>query len=106
MNTYILIDKTPVHEPNLLKWARWFETSDRYVDATLFEGGWRLSTVFLGLDHNYASNGPPLLFETMTFSPWGKEVACKRCTTWDEAVILHKSAVMDMAPLRVIKEAK
>jgi hypothetical protein len=28
-----------------------------------------VSTVFLGLDHNFGMNGPPILFETMVFGP-------------------------------------
>jgi hypothetical protein len=66
---YILSDDgEPVPEPDLMKWARWFET-------TRF---WRLafdqiseyvvvSTIFLGLDHRFGGDGPPILWETMVF---------------------------------------
>ena len=61
----------PVHEPDLLTWARWFETHslDRVLKTTeLFppDGRSRVSTVFLGLNHNYWG-GPPILWETMVF---------------------------------------
>jgi hypothetical protein len=31
--------------------------------------GWKVSTVWLGLDHNFGGGGPPLIFETMIFAP-------------------------------------
>lgn len=30
-------------------------------------GNIRVSTVFLGIDHNFSKHGPPVLWETMTF---------------------------------------
>lgn len=57
-----------------------------------------VSTVFLGLDHQYG-NGPPLVFETMIFpakdgdiAEWGEEF-CDRYTTIDEAREGHAKAV-------------
>lgn len=32
-------------------------------------GKYFVSTVFLGLDHNYSETGPPILWETMVFHP-------------------------------------
>lgn len=63
---YILDGKTPVREPDLIKAAIWYDTADRNValtDTQLHS----VSTVFLGLDHNFRPAGPPLLFETMVF---------------------------------------
>ncbi len=62
---YILVDRMPVPEPDLLKWGRWLESADRRVGETIVEGV-RVSTVFLGLDHGWGE-GPPILFETMIF---------------------------------------
>jgi len=87
---YILIGQTPVPEPDVLKWARWFESADRVVFQTEIPGG-LVSTVFLGLDHQFWK-GPPLLFETMTFMD-GESVDCRRCSTWLEAEALHKEVV-------------
>lgn len=50
----------------LLEWAQWFETAERHV-ADDRRGDVRVSTVFLGLDHNFSGVGPPLLYETMIF---------------------------------------
>lgn len=50
-----------------------------------------VSTVFLGLDHNWG-RGPPLLFETLIFGgPLHDEMW--RYPTWDAAVAGHTAAV-------------
>lgn len=88
---YILIARVPIIEPDTLKWARWFDNIDnRRVRHTDFPDGSRVSTVFLGLDHRYTDDGPPLLFETMIFP--GQEF-CERYSTWEEAVAGHERAV-------------
>jgi len=83
---YILKNREAVVEPDLLKWGRWFEKGDKRVGETMI-GDVRVSTVFLGLDHNFG-DGPPLLFETMVF---GGELdqEMDRCSTWAESVIMH-----------------
>lgn len=64
---YILdADGEPQPCEDLLTWARWYETADRIVAAAWF-GEVRVSTVFLGLDHRFGFNGPPILWESMVF---------------------------------------
>lgn len=85
---YILKGKKPVPCKDLLKWAKWFETGERIVQWTK-KGKIRVSTVFLGLDHNFTGSGKPLLFETMIFG--GKHDQFQdRCSTWVEAEQMHK----------------
>lgn len=73
-------------------------------------GPYTVSTVWLGLDHNYRG-GPPLIFETMVFtsSAWREEnmrlpighpdrealldIDCQRYCTEDEAVTGHRQLV-------------
>jgi hypothetical protein len=55
----------PVLEPDLFKWAEWFETTDRMVKVEKV-GDCEVSTVFLGLDHAFG-DGPAVLRETMVF---------------------------------------
>lgn len=56
--------------PATMKWAMLFEqTEDRIVGQTRTLYGEKLSTVWLGLDHNFSRTGPPLIFETMLFAP-------------------------------------
>jgi hypothetical protein len=57
----------PVPEPDLIKWAMWFEDhAKRRVAADEIEGI-RVSTIFLALDHRWMDDGPPILWETMVF---------------------------------------
>jgi hypothetical protein len=47
-------------------------------------------TVFLGIDHNDAPGGAPVLFETrVTGADGALDRACWRYSTWDEAVLGH-----------------
>ena len=75
-----------------LEWARWFEKADRRVDATdIQEINVRVSTVFLGINHQWGT-GPPLLFESMIFGGDLDEEQ-ERYLTWDEAIEGHANMV-------------
>ena len=90
---YILIGQTPVPEPELLAWARWYEENRESCQVALTKiHGFTVSTVFLGLDHRFHGGGPPILFETMVFGD-GKGDDMERCTTWAEAEQMHKRMV-------------
>lgn len=89
---YILQDREPIEVPDVLTWARWFETADRIVKQTTLGREVRVSTVFLGLNHRFVGRGPPLLFETMVFGG-ERNGAQWRYSTWDEAVAGHDAAV-------------
>lgn len=62
---YILKGKIPVICTDTLEWAKWLETADRHVKNE-YVGNYWVSTVFLGIDHNFYG-GDPILFETMVF---------------------------------------
>lgn len=63
---YILDDGgDPVPVESTLEWSKWFETADRSV-ANTYVGEARVSTVFLGLDHNFGE-GEPVLWGTIIF---------------------------------------
>lgn len=47
------------------EWAEMLKKS-RTVSSDTIKGV-TVSTVFLGLDHNYSGEGPPLIFETLVF---------------------------------------
>lgn len=57
-------------------------------------GRYRVSTVWLGLDHQYG-DGPPLIFESMTFDDGddGDGVLQWRYGTWEEAEAGHREMV-------------
>lgn len=62
-----------------------FSSKDRIICQT--EGRlFFISTVWLGLDHNFAVHGPPLIFETMVFGQrdW-KDLDMRRYSTLAEA---------------------
>jgi len=88
---WILVGQTPVPEPDVFKWAMWFETAERTV-ARDEVGASVISTVFLGLDHAWWPGAPPLLFETMVFTD-GDGGDMWRCSTWAEAEEQHRAAV-------------
>lgn len=96
---YYLLDSD--HRPvavTAMAWAQAFESvQNRHVAATEFECGVFVSTVFLGIDHRFMGNGPPLLFETMAF---GMKESCEmeesfaaRYSSWDDAVTGHAATV-------------
>lgn len=89
----ILKGKEIVLEPNVRKWAEWFEDDARRVARTELPDGTLISTVFLGLDHGFG--GEPAWFETMVFtkeSQWS-EVDMARYATYDEAEKGHEAMV-------------
>lgn len=81
----VCVDDWPMTE-----WAVWYERADRVVAKTEV-GGLLVSTVFLGLNHQF-KDGPPLLFETLTFGNGGE--ICERCSTWAEAETQHERACL------------
>ncbi len=78
---YILKGTKAVPAP-IEEWGQFFETANRHVaqeeirtpNRLLWWLGLRpdywVSTMFLGLDHQWKKGGPPLIFETMVFRRW------------------------------------
>lgn len=93
MDLYVLDDEhNPVPEPSALKWGLWLETSGRRrVALDDLGGGHVVSTVFLGINHNFGG-GPPVLFETLIGDPDGEQEIYRYCT-WDEAEKGHVAHV-------------
>lgn len=89
MNYVLNEQHEAVKEPDISRWAEWFESADRTV-ARDSVGPTVISTVFLGIDYGFGL-GRPLLFETMIF---GSSLfdSCWRYSTWDEAVAGHARA--------------
>lgn len=52
-----------------------------------------VSTVFLGLNHQFGEEGPPVLFETLVSGPCTDDDIVARYHTWDEAEQGHRSWV-------------
>jgi len=70
---YYILDEHGEPQPcdDVIAWGTWFETAERHVAQDMDEGAGaervRVSTVFLGLDHNWRDVGPPILWETLVF---------------------------------------
>jgi hypothetical protein len=82
-----------------MEWGRWYGNHDaRRVDDTEVDE-LRVSTVFLGLDHNWFGSGPPILFETMVFgadanaTPGADLLFCRRYATKAAAEAGHSLIV-------------
>jgi hypothetical protein len=87
----------PVHEPDLLKWARWFEEHrEERVVARTRVGECQVSTIFLALDHRWDEDGPPILWETLVFRR-GDEADCDRCSgSREQAEAMHAAMVAEL----------
>lgn len=70
---FLLNDDHSLRPVRMMEWAQAFGASDRRVAFTGNETKY-VSTVFLGLDHRFFGDGPPLVFETMVFVDEGKTI--------------------------------
>ena len=95
MGYYILDENDiPIEVDDGIEWARWFEKNrnKKRVASTHVTPEIWVSTVFLGLDHQYG-DGPPLIYETMVFNKDDGGGDMRRYSTRSEAMIGHIKAV-------------
>lgn len=117
MDKYILKGHKAVIEPDVIAWAKWYDRSNkkRVVKQEELPNGLFVSTVFLGIDHNFDNwfsikkrkKRKPLLFETKVFLSiynFDEEKDMERYSTWSEAVRGHKKMVKKW--LRYLKVGK
>ena len=103
LHRYVLEGHEVKEEPDLMTWSSRFEKEDRQVADDMVNGV-RVSTVFLGLDHNFGREGPPILFETMVFGgPLDGEQW--RYETWEQAEAGHKE-VMELVSGQAIRKIR
>jgi hypothetical protein len=95
---YILDGKVPVPCEDAIAWAQWVEAHEQErIVCQEDVGPWWVSTVFLGVDHNYViGHTPPQLFETMIFEGKGGDPNDyqTRTSTWELALEQHAQAVV------------
>lgn len=96
MNDKYILEGHKVVPVDLMTWARWFEKAERHVASDMI-GEVQVSTVFLGLDHRFGDDGPPLLFETMIFGGEHDQYQ-ERCSTWEQAEAMHATALALVRP--------
>jgi len=95
MIRYYILDagNQPVRERDPIAWARWMHQTNRAVARTQV-GKLNVSTIFLGLDHRFLDDGPPILFETMVFG--SDDDMMRRYCTWDDAEAGHNVLVKQL----------
>ena len=97
---YTLDGHRPVPCHDLMTWGEWYTNhTDARIVAKTSVGVLEVSTVFLGLDHNFSgqldpdADRTPILFETMIFGIDEDDGYQERCATWEEAEQQHQIAV-------------
>jgi hypothetical protein len=105
MNMFYSKDGRPLDQR-----SAWILMEDQYYKRVALTeiGPYVVSTVWLGLDHNFGFDGPPLIFETMVFttSAWHEDrpyddpereglldIDCRRYPTLEEAETGHEEMV-------------
>jgi hypothetical protein len=92
MNDHAILQDGEIVPVDLLTWALWFKDDEaRRVGWTEINGV-EVSTVFLGLNHNFMPGGAPLWFETMIFGGEHDQYQ-ERYSTLEEAMRGHDRAV-------------
>lgn len=81
---YYVLDGREIRAVDMQEWADWFRTGNRRVAET-FIGEYRVSTVFLSIDHSFSAAGPPVLFESMVFGQKTVEIRAPDGSTWVSA---------------------
>lgn len=96
LRLYVLDDDgEPMPVDDWQVWAAFFEQSARRSVATTRVGSYLVSTVFLGIDHNFRGDGPPVLWETMVFHDGhgSRDLDCRRYSSRQDALDGHAVTV-------------
>lgn len=90
---WILDEKGRPVPVDLFTWAKWFGTAERMVyQETIAQN--RISTIFLGIDHGPMNgDGPPILWETMTFGAKLDNEMLRCAGTKEQAEAMHEEMV-------------
>jgi hypothetical protein len=81
------LEGTKIVPCSLNEWSKFLSSNNRSLGNDS-DHGITVSTVFLGLDHNFSKEGPPILFESMSFG--ADEEDCERYDTYQNAMIGHR----------------
>lgn len=108
---YKLVDKKPV-KCDVMEASKTLEDTNRVVAKDNLGGDIMVSTIFLGIDHNFGDDdSPPILFETMVFGGKFGDYQ-QRYATWEEAEIGHRSITnlmgcsIESEPKEIVKVVK
>lgn len=94
---YILNKKGhPIQIDSIHDWGNFMGNPDKKTVVRDEIKGTIISTVFLGLDHNYSNIGKPILFETMVFGNKKYEDFQQRYCTRKEALEGHHNILNEL----------
>jgi hypothetical protein len=97
---WVLDDARNVVRGTMDDWlAMKLDFDNRCRVASTIVGDTHVSTVFLGINHNFLDDDHPITFETMIFAPDRSEVV-DRYATWAEAAAGHAKAVAGLQEQR------
>ena len=90
---YLLNGTDVVPAENIFAWNSWRAKENRILARTAINSlDEYVSTVFLGIDHNYNNGDHPILFETMVFGGL-LDGDMQRYSTWADAMRGHNEMV-------------
>lgn len=90
---YFILKGKRIASVDLVTWGKYLETEERHIAYYELPGASIcISTVFLGINHNFFNIGKPILFETMIFGAYGDEYQT-RYTSYKKAIKGHVEAI-------------
>ena len=96
---YILNSNHDIIQVDAERCAEWF-SADNFSDNRRvgldYIGSFRVSTVFLGIDHGFGDD-THVLFETTVFKDINSDLFHKRYKTWDDSVEGHAKTIESIA---------
>ena len=88
-------------QASFLQWAEMFDNTDRQIKYTKFEDPlYEVSTVFIGIDHNFATGGKPLVYETLVTT--STDEFMWRWSSRQDAIYNHDALVRRYVPNNAI----
>jgi hypothetical protein len=78
---------------SMMEWAKLQNDKDYSIIEQEYVGIYWVSTVYLGLDHNFYGGRQPLIFETMVFRGRESDFDMERYSTESQAVEGHRRMV-------------
>jgi hypothetical protein len=99
---YVLDDARVPRKVSMAEYMRWMLTSPRLSVAYDMIDDVLISTVFIGIDSTALFGGPPCVFETMILGGEHDHFQ-NRCSTWEQAEMLHALTVSMFKSGRIIK---
>jgi len=100
---WILDAKGRPKQVDLLTWAKWFGQHENRVvrQETIAQN--RVSTIFLGIDHGWVVDGPPILWETMTFGAKLDNWQMRCAGSKEQAEAMHEKMVRKVCKASGVK---